>query len=120
MSVCFYSFPSFFDLRSRLHIIKERKKKKKKKKKKVQDYTSTHELVDEIKKGKERKVCAIFIINCKNASLCTYSITHFLNVDISLMRGRRAGPGVSPASPWARATLHPRATNWEKKIYTIH
>jgi hypothetical protein len=27
----------------------------------------------------------------------------------------RAGPGVSPASPWARATPHPRATNWEKK-----
>jgi hypothetical protein len=32
----------------------------------------------------------------------------------------RAGPGVSPASPWARATPHPRATNGEKKIYTIH
>jgi hypothetical protein len=31
----------------------------------------------------------------------------------------RAGPGVSPASPWARATPHPRATNG-KKNYTIH
>jgi hypothetical protein len=29
----------------------------------------------------------------------------------------RAGPGVSPASPWARATPHPRATNGKKKIY---
>jgi hypothetical protein len=30
-------------------------------------------------------------------------------------------PGVSPASPWARATPHPRATKMEKKkIYTIH
>ena len=28
----------------------------------------------------------------------------------------RAGPGVSPASPWARATPHPRATNWPKKF----
>jgi hypothetical protein len=33
----------------------------------------------------------------------------------------RAGPGVSPASPWARATPHPGATKMEKKkIYTIH
>jgi hypothetical protein len=33
----------------------------------------------------------------------------------------RAGPEVSPASPWARATPHPRATNWEKKnlYYTL-
>jgi hypothetical protein len=27
----------------------------------------------------------------------------------------RASPGVSPASPWARATPHPRATKWKKK-----
>jgi hypothetical protein len=36
--------------------------------------------------------------------------------------GFRAGPGVSPASPWARATPHPGATKMEKKkkkIYTI-
>jgi hypothetical protein len=37
----------------------------------------------------------------------------------------RAGPGVSPASPWARATPHPRATKRKKKkkkkkIHTIH
>jgi hypothetical protein len=33
----------------------------------------------------------------------------------------RAGPRVSPASPWARATPHPRATKWEKKklYYTL-
>ena len=32
------------------------------------------------------------------------------------MNGRsRASPGVSPASPWARATPHPRATNGKKK-----
>jgi hypothetical protein len=31
----------------------------------------------------------------------------------------RAGPGVSPASPWARATPHPRATKREKKKF-IH
>jgi hypothetical protein len=29
----------------------------------------------------------------------------------------RAGPGVSPASPWARATPHLRATNQKKKLY---
>ena len=64
MSVCFYSFPSFFDLRSRLHIIKKRKKEKekKKKKKKVQDYTSTHELVDEIKKGKKEKYVLFLLL----------------------------------------------------------
>ena len=28
----------------------------------------------------------------------------------------RAGPGVSPASPWARATPHHTATNWEKQF----
>ena len=27
----------------------------------------------------------------------------------------RVGPGVSPASPWARATPHHRATKMEKK-----
>ena len=32
----------------------------------------------------------------------------------------RADPGVSLASPWARATPHPWATKMEKKIYTIH
>jgi hypothetical protein len=30
----------------------------------------------------------------------------------------RAGPRVSPASPWSRATPHPKATNGEKKNYT--
>ena len=33
----------------------------------------------------------------------------------------RAGPGVSPASPWAKATPHPRATQWGKKnLYYIY
>ena len=37
------------------------------------------------------------------------------------MYRHRAGLGVSPASPWARATPSPRATKREKKkIYTIH
>jgi hypothetical protein len=38
-----------------------------------------------------------------------------------LLKIFRAGPGVSPASPWARATPHRRATKWEKKIlyYTL-
>jgi hypothetical protein len=37
-----------------------------------------------------------------------------LSPDISC-HGTRADPGVSPASPWARATPHPKATNWKKK-----
>jgi hypothetical protein len=32
----------------------------------------------------------------------------------------RAGPRVSPASPWARATPHPRATKWEKKKIILY
>jgi hypothetical protein len=32
----------------------------------------------------------------------------------------RAGLGVSQASPWARATPHPRATNWEKKKFILY
>jgi hypothetical protein len=32
----------------------------------------------------------------------------------------RAGPGVSPASPWARATPLPRATTEGKKIVYIN
>ena len=32
----------------------------------------------------------------------------------------RAGPEISPASPWARATPHPRATKREKKNLYIY
>jgi hypothetical protein len=32
----------------------------------------------------------------------------------------RAGPRVSPASPWVKATLHLKAIKREKKNYTIH
>jgi hypothetical protein len=32
----------------------------------------------------------------------------------------RAGPGVSPASPWARATPHPGATKMEKKKIILY
>jgi hypothetical protein len=32
----------------------------------------------------------------------------------------RVGPGVSPASPWTRATPRRGQPKGEKKIYTIH
>ena len=46
-----------------------------------------------------------------DADTCQVQCTEVLD----LSRIRRAGPGVSPASPLARATPHPRATNWETK-----
>ena len=32
----------------------------------------------------------------------------------------KASPGISPASPWARATPHPRATKREKKKFILY
>ena len=53
--------------------------------------------------------------------LCNgWDIGHTYN-QFNTCRALRAGPGVSPASPWARATPHPRATNGKKKKnYIIH
>jgi hypothetical protein len=61
--------------------------------------------------------------------LCSYLLKNldprinYCNILLSGSIIDRAGPGVSPASPWARATPHPRATNGKKKkknyMYTL-
>jgi hypothetical protein len=72
--------------------------------------------------GKNKlKLAAILISNYFQRLFDPLRMTlprHLPNI-ISLLAAR-AGPGVSPASPWARATPHPGATKMEKKKNTIH
>ena len=50
---------------------------------------------------------------------CLSYLLKMVNSMFIRLKGRafRAGPGVSLASPWARATSHLTATNQKKNIY---
>jgi hypothetical protein len=76
-----------------------------------------NQFVDEIVKGRQIKIP-------QRKNQITYSLieqfSNFETGDFWTIIIIRAGPGVSSASPWVRATPTPRQTIGEKKNYIIH